>query len=137
MALEGKYAPRGVLDLLSQNADDAHEALRSEPTACLKFCDYQLAAIRAIEALEGGNRSCCGPLTPPPLSSGLTTLPPSHPSPHSHEPQHCPPRRARARAGLAAAAAFVLVDGLMVDVATEEASATGAASASHPRPTST
>lgn len=57
--LEGWYTPDGLVDMLKQDDDRAHEQLKAEPTEYLGLRDYQLAAIRAVEAaIEKGQRSC-------------------------------------------------------------------------------
>lgn len=57
--LEGWYTPDGLVALLRQDIDQAHEQLQTEPTEYLGLRDYQLAAIRAVEAaVEAGQRDC-------------------------------------------------------------------------------
>jgi type I restriction enzyme R subunit len=57
--LEGWYTPEGLIALLKQDIDKAHGQLKSEPTEYLGLRDYQLAAIRAVEAaIESGQRAC-------------------------------------------------------------------------------
>ncbi|MBP8807499.1 MAG: type I restriction-modification system endonuclease [Kofleriaceae bacterium] len=57
--LEGWYTPDGLAALLKQDHERAHAQLQVEPTAYLGLRDYQLAAIRAVEAaIERGQRAC-------------------------------------------------------------------------------
>ncbi len=57
--LEGWYTPDGLAEMLKQDDDRAHEQLKAEPTEYLGLRDYQLAAIRAVEAaIEKGQRAC-------------------------------------------------------------------------------
>jgi type I restriction enzyme R subunit len=57
--LEAWYTPDGLVALLRQDIDKAHEQLKTEPTEYLGLRDYQLAAIRAVEAaIETGQREC-------------------------------------------------------------------------------
>lgn len=57
--LEGWYTPDGLVALLRQDIDKAHEQLQTESTEYLGLRDYQLAAIRAVEtAIEAGQRDC-------------------------------------------------------------------------------
>ncbi len=57
--LEGWYTPDGLVEMLKQDVDKAHEQLKTEPTEYLGLRPYQLAAIRAVEtAIEHGSRSC-------------------------------------------------------------------------------
>lgn len=56
-ALPEWYTPEGLSGLLKQDHDHAHNALRDEPTDYLHLRDYQVAAIKAIEAgLENDQR---------------------------------------------------------------------------------
>lgn len=55
-ALEGWYTPEGLLDLLRQDVDAAHQALEVEPMPYIDR-DYQRSAILAVEkGLEEGRR---------------------------------------------------------------------------------
>lgn len=55
-ALEGWYTPDGLLDLLKQDVDAAHEKLKTEPMPYIDR-DYQRGAILAVEkGLEDGKR---------------------------------------------------------------------------------
>jgi type I restriction enzyme R subunit len=57
--LPGWYTPDGLAALLKQDAARAHDLLKTEPTEYLGLRDYQLAAIRAVEAaIEQGQRHC-------------------------------------------------------------------------------
>lgn len=57
--LEGWYTPDGLVAMLKQDIDKAHDQLKAEPTEYLGLRDYQLAAIRAVEsAIEKGQRAC-------------------------------------------------------------------------------
>lgn len=57
--LEGWYTPEGLVALLRQDVDKAHEQLESEPTEYLGLYDFQLGAVRAVEAaIESGQRDC-------------------------------------------------------------------------------
>lgn len=57
--LEGWYTPEGLLAMLKQDIHKAEEQLKTEPTEYLGLRDYQLAAIRAVEAaIEKGERTC-------------------------------------------------------------------------------
>lgn len=57
--LEGWYTPDGLVAMLKQDVDKAHEQLKTESTQYLGLRDYQLAAIRAVEAaIEKGQREC-------------------------------------------------------------------------------
>ncbi len=57
--LEGWYTPDGLVAMLKQDIDKAHEQLKTEPTEYLGLRDYQLTAIRAVEtAIEKGQREC-------------------------------------------------------------------------------
>lgn len=49
-ALEGWYTPAGLQDLLRQDIDDAHGRLANEPTDYLGLREYQLDAVKAVEA---------------------------------------------------------------------------------------
>jgi type I restriction enzyme R subunit len=54
--LEGWYTPEGLLDLLKQKVDEAHEKLKVEPMPYIDR-EYQRSAIYAIEAaIEKGQR---------------------------------------------------------------------------------
>jgi type I restriction enzyme R subunit len=56
-ALNGWYSPEGLKELLRQDAEEAHERLKKEPTDYLGLRDYQLSAVDAAEkALEQGKR---------------------------------------------------------------------------------
>jgi len=53
------YTPQGLKDLLRQDVDKAEAALKTEPTEYLGLRDYQVKAIKAVEAkLEEGKREC-------------------------------------------------------------------------------
>ena len=57
-ALEGWYTPEGLRELLKQDVDAAHAALKVEPTDYLGLRYYQLDAIKAVEAgIENGARA--------------------------------------------------------------------------------
>jgi type I restriction enzyme R subunit len=57
-ALEGWYTPAGLEALLTSDAGAAQSKLAAEPTDYLPLRDYQLAAVRAVEAaLTAGQRS--------------------------------------------------------------------------------
>lgn len=57
--LESWYTPDGLAALLRQDHERAHAQLKAEPTDYLGLRDYQLAAIRAVEAaIERGQREC-------------------------------------------------------------------------------
>jgi type I restriction enzyme, R subunit len=57
--LEGWHTPEGLSALLKQDIDEAHAQLKVEATQYLGLRDYQLAAIRAVEAaIESGQREC-------------------------------------------------------------------------------
>jgi type I restriction enzyme R subunit len=51
------YSPEGLKGLLKQDAEDASERLDAEPTDYLCLRDYQIAAIRAVEAAIAAGRS--------------------------------------------------------------------------------
>ena len=58
-ALEGWYTPEGLQHLLQQDIDAAHARLAQEPTDYLQLRDYQIDAIKAVEAtLAEGQRAC-------------------------------------------------------------------------------
>ncbi|HRI06940.1 MAG TPA: type I restriction-modification system endonuclease, partial [Nannocystaceae bacterium] len=58
-SLPGWHSPDGLAALLKQDTARAHELLKTEPTDYLGLRDYQLAAIRAVEAaIEQGQRTC-------------------------------------------------------------------------------
>ena len=57
--LESWYTPDGLAAMLKQDHERAHAQLKVEPTEYLGLRDYQLAAIRAVEAaIERGQREC-------------------------------------------------------------------------------
>lgn len=57
--LESWYTPDGLVAMLKQDIDKAHEQLKTEPTEYLGLRDYQLKAIRFVEgAIEKGQREC-------------------------------------------------------------------------------
>ncbi|WP_437296232.1 type I restriction-modification system endonuclease [Sorangium sp. So ce426] len=57
--LQGWYTPEGLVALFKQDIDAAHAKLGSEPTGYLDLRDYQISAIRAVEAaIESGQRAC-------------------------------------------------------------------------------
>ncbi|MFO7561809.1 MAG: type I restriction-modification system endonuclease [Enhygromyxa sp.] len=58
-ALEGWYAPEGLAGLLRQDIDKAQKQLAQESMDYLGLRDYQIAAIRAVEAaIAEGQREC-------------------------------------------------------------------------------
>ncbi|WP_441290241.1 type I restriction-modification system endonuclease [Sorangium sp. KYC3313] len=58
-ALQGWYTPEGLVALFKQDIDAAHAKLGNEPTGYLDLRDYQIRAIRAVEAaVESGQRAC-------------------------------------------------------------------------------
>lgn len=58
-ALAGWYSPAGLRELLQQDRGASEAALHAEPTEYLGLRDYQVSAIRAVEAaLEKGRRDC-------------------------------------------------------------------------------
>ncbi|WP_437930172.1 type I restriction-modification system endonuclease [Sorangium sp. So ce291] len=58
-SLEGWYTPGGLVALFKQDIDAAHARLGNEPTGYLDLRDYQIRAIRAVEAaVENGQRAC-------------------------------------------------------------------------------
>jgi type I restriction enzyme R subunit len=58
-SITGWFEPESLAGLLKQDIDAAHAQLETEPTEYLGLRDYQLAAIRAVEAaIEAGQREC-------------------------------------------------------------------------------
>lgn len=58
-ALENFYSPEGLLDLLKRDVLLAEEKLDAEPFSYLNLRDYQIEAIKAVEAnLETGSDKC-------------------------------------------------------------------------------
>ena len=58
-ALENFYSPEGLLDLLKRDVHLAEEKLDAEPFGYLGLRDYQVNAIKAVEAnLEAGSDKC-------------------------------------------------------------------------------
>ncbi len=57
--LESWFTPDGLVAMLKQDIDRAHAQLATEPTDYLGLRDYQIAAIRAVEAaIEQGAQQC-------------------------------------------------------------------------------
>jgi type I restriction enzyme R subunit len=55
--LAGWKTPDGLVEALKSDVDAAHDALKTEPTDYLGLREYQVRAIRAVEAaIEAGNR---------------------------------------------------------------------------------
>ncbi len=55
-ALAGWYSPAGLLKLLAQDVDDAEQQLQAEPFGYLNLRDYQIAAVKAVEAAIAAGR---------------------------------------------------------------------------------
>lgn len=58
-ALSGWYTPDGLFALFKQDIVAAQEKLDEEPTDYLSLRDYQLRAVRAVEAALGEGRTSC------------------------------------------------------------------------------